>query len=319
MKRILKHISNLFKTNRKKTFVATKFLTSNEDLDKLNIHNSSFFPIQDLRNKDNYKEYLIIKRDGSTLRRIFLNIFEPEHREYLIFIHYMSRRVKFFYKQAVGFNIISRDLPWDFKVELSSKENLNVEITSISDNQWNFEMLRNEERYATQSNNEQIPLHELIKINKLFPSESINMLIAEYKKKSTSKKELISNPFYEQAIATIGRTDKPELELSEILDTAILKKENKKHSEKESTILIIDNRTFTLEIEDFQLAFRQLGNRFENSPFMEIWLYTGYYSSNDGNEAEYSFVPLKVTEKQRKKLNKMANKNGIDDNGITYT
>ena len=48
-------------------------------------------------------------------------------------------------------------------------------------------MLRNEERYATQSNNEQIPLHELIKINKLFPNESISILINDYKKKNTSK------------------------------------------------------------------------------------------------------------------------------------
>lgn len=319
MIRTLNYIKGLFKKKEKTAFVATKFITTVGQTKQLNIRNSSFFPIQDLRNKNNYKEYLIVERDGRTLRRIFLNIFKPEYREYLIFIHYISRRIKFFHKEPTGFNILSRDNPWDFKIELSNDETFNVEITSISDNQWNFEMLRSEERLATQSNNEHMPFYELIKINKLFPDKSINMLINDYKKNNTSKKTFISNPFYAKTISTIGRTDFPEQKLSEIISTAISKKENKNHSEKENTVLIIDNRTFTLEIEDFQIAFNELGNRFETSQFLEIWLYTGYYSSNDGNEAEYSFIPLKVTTEQRKTLNKMAKKNGIDNKGITYT
>mgnify|MGYP003110134104 CR=1 FL=1 len=316
---IQESMKRLFKPKKKSVFAATKFISSDEQAKKLNIRNSSFFPIHDLRNKHNYKEYFIVERDGRTLRRIFLNIFEPEHRELLIFKHYISRRIKFFYKESIGLNILSRDKPWDFRIELSSNETFNVEITSISDNQWNFEMLRNEERYATQSNNEKIPLHELIKINKLFPDNSISMLINDYMDKNTSKKSLIPNPFYAKTISTIGRTDYPEKKLSEIINTSISKKEKKNHSDKENTVLIIDNRTFTLEIDDFQIAFNELGEKFETSPFMEIWLYTGYYSSNDGNEAEYSFIPLKVTNEQRRTLNKMAKKNGLDSKGVIYT
>lgn len=318
MKKLIAYLSKWFKKNKDENFVATKLIQSKEDLDKLNIRNSSFFPIHDLRNKTNYKEYLIIERDGSILRRIFLNIFNPEHREHLIFNHYMSRRVKFFYKSSVGLNIISRDDPWDFKVELSTKELLNVEITSISDNPWSFEMLKSEERYATQSNNEIIPFYELIKINKLFPDETLKAIIEDYHEKKTPKKTLIPNPFYAKEIATYGRIDYPAKKLNEIIDTAISKKEKKKHSEKEMTVLVIDNRTFTLEIDDFQKAFQDLGDRFELSPFMEIWLYTGYYSSNDGNEAEYSFIPLKITKEQRQALDEKAIQNGIDEKGITY-
>jgi len=62
-----------------------------------------------------------------------------------------------------------------------------------------------------------------------------------------------------------------------------------------------------------------LKDRFESSPFLEIWLYTGYYSSNDGNEFECNFIPSKVTGKQHKVLMEMANKNGIDEKGIRYT
>lgn len=299
--------------------MATKFIPSIKTFNKLNIRNSSFFPINDLKDKTNYKEYLIVERDGKILRRIFLNIFNSEHREYLIFMHYISRRIKFFYKSEVGLNILSRDNPWDFKVELSTNEIFNIEITSISDNQWNFEMLKNEERIATQSNNENIPFHELMKISKMFPEETLKGIINDYRNKKTSHNTIIPNPFYAKTISTIGRTDLPQKRLSEIIDKAITKKQGKKHSEKENTILLIDNRTFTLEIDDFQKAFQDLGDRFEASPFMEIWLYTGYYSSFDGNEAEYSLIPLKVTEKQHTELIKISRRNGVDDKGITYT
>lgn len=302
MIRLVSFLLNKFKKKKKKIFVATKLIPSTEAFNKLNVRNSSFFPINDLKDKTNYKEYLIVKKDGKILRRIFLNVFNPEHREYLIFMHYISRRIKFFYKSQVGLNILSRDKPWDFKVKLSSNEIFNVEITSISDNQWHFEMLKNEERIATQSNNENIPFHELMKINKIFSNETLEEIINDYHKQKTASNAIIPNPFYTQTISTLGRTDLPQKKLSEIIDMAIIKKEEKKHSEKEKTILLIDNRTFTFEISDFQKAFQKLGNRFESSPFIEIWLYTGYYSSDDGNEAEYSFIPLKVTEAQRKAL-----------------
>jgi len=308
-----------FKNDKKEAFVATKFMPSMEAFNKLNIRNSSFFPINDLKDKTNYKEYLIVERDGKILRRIFLNIFNPEYREYLIFTHYISRRIKFFYRSQVGLNILSRDKPWDFKIELSTNEIFNVEITSISDNQWNFEMLKNEERIATQSNIENIPFHELIKINKIFPGETLEGIINDYRTKKTASNAIIPNPFYAKTISTLGRIDLPEKRLSEIIDIAITKKEEKKHSEKGSTILLIDNRTFTLEIDDFQKAIQELGSRFESSPFLEIWLYTGYYSSDDGNEAEYCFIPLKVTEEQHKILLKMASRYRINDKGIIYT
>ncbi len=319
MNRFVNFFLKWFKNDKKEIFVSTNFISSMKVFNKLNIRNSSFFPINDLKNKANYKEYLIVERDGKVLRRIFLNIFNPEHREYLIFIHYISRRIKFFYKSQVSFNILSRDDPWDFKVKLNNNETFNVEVTSISDNQWNFEMLKNEERITTQSNKEKIPFHELIKINKIFPDATFEAIINDYRKKKTTSKAIIPNPFYAKAISTLGRIDLPKKKLSEMIDMAITKKEEKKHLEKENTILLIDNRTFTLEIDDFQKAFQELGDRFELSPFIEIWLYTGYYSSDDGNEAEYSFIPLKITEVQSKMLKIMADKNGINDKRITYT
>ena len=31
-------------------------------------------------------------------------------------------------------------------------------------------------------------------------------------------------------------------------------------------------------------------------PFKEVWLYTGYYSDNDGSNSEYTLIPLKIPE-----------------------
>ncbi len=279
---------------------------------------SSFFPIQNFKDKTNCKLYGIIEEDGSILERVFLNVFDTEHREFLIFSHFISRRVKYFYKTEIGINIISRDKPWDFEIELSTNEFINIEITSIADNHWQFEMLKSEERIAKQSNNERIPLRELIKLNKLFPDKQTEDIINGYLKENLSKDSIIKNPFFEKTVMTIGRTEKPSKKLSEIIDESITKKEQKNHQNKEITVLIIDNRTFIFEIKDFQLALDELFERIQESPFMEIWLYTGYYSSNDGNDAEYSLMPLKITKQQRLILEELITKNGVDDKGIYY-
>ncbi|MGB5033827.1 MAG: hypothetical protein WBO76_17020 [Saprospiraceae bacterium] len=294
-------------------------MPNSEIVKNFKIENSSFFPIHNLTKKMNYKEYLIVKRDGTILRRIFLNVFDPRLREQLIFIHYITRRTKFFADSPIGFNIISRDDPWDYKIELSTNENLNIEITSISDNHWNFEMLKSEERLGLQSNKNEIPFHELKKLNKLFPDQNVDSLIKDYEKQNIAKTAMVPNPFYEKSTLTLGRIDYPKNKLSIIIDNVIIEKEKKKHSDKINSVLIIDNRTFTMEIDDFRNAFEELGNRFQESPFKEIWLYTGYYSANDGNEAEYNFIPLKISKVQEKKLLKMVNEIGNKKNGIIYT
>ena len=43
----------------------------------------------------------------------------------------------------------------------------------------------------------------------------------------------------------------------------------------------------------------------EGVPFREVWFYAGYYSDNDGNNAEFSFSPLKVTRAQERVLQTM--------------
>ena len=277
---------------------------------------SSFYPHADLTDKSNYKKYDIIKRDGSVLERVFLNIPIPSLREKIICFQYLSRRVKFFNKETVGFNIISRDNPWDFKVDFSSGELFNVEITSIAEDSGIFEMLKREERLALNLDKKEIELHELEKLNYFFPNNDIKKLIDALKTSGTNKTDLSPNPWYDEKLLTIGRINDERSELSTVIKTAVEKKEEKKHSEKGMTVLIIDNRSFTYEIADVFLAREQIHDFIQNCSFAEVWFYTGYYSSLDGQDAEFNLYPMKLTDEQEQLLLEYANKNPPNEDGL---
>ena len=103
--------------------------------------------------------------------------------------------------------------------------------------------------------------------------------------------------------------------LKNIIENVIQKKEKKNHSEKETTVLVIDNRTSAFEISDFHVAARELSVYCESLPFPEIWFYTGYCSDNDGSNAEFSFAPIKVTNPQEVILEKIAGSGLVDTSG----
>ncbi len=285
--------------------------------DNLKISKSSFYPLSELSNKQNYKRYYIINRDGTIFEKVFLDIPIPSLREKIICYHYLSRRVKFFETNAVGMNIISRDNPWDFEIELSTGENFNVEITSIAEDSKTFEMLKREERLKLNRNKPQIQIHELEKLNYFFPDNSISKLIDSYKKENISKQTFVENSFAKD-IATIGSINEFYPSLDELIERIIDKKENKKHKNKDRTVLLIDNRTFRFEISHLRKVMDKLEKYFEDTSFMEIWFYTGYYSSLDGNDAEYNLAPLKITKEQEIKLEKFAIDNPANDLGIIY-
>ncbi len=118
-----------------------------------------------------------------------------------------------------------------------------------------------------------------------------------------SPDEIIPNPFYNLKLSLIGGIGEVRPNLSQLIQIAIQKKQAKKHEGKDNTILVIDNRTFRYEVEDLVKAAHELEGFIVSSPFMEIWFYTGYYSSLDGNDAEYNFCPLKINGEQVARLN----------------
>lgn len=294
----------------------------------MKINASSFSPKESLDGKCNFKRYYRIKTDGSIFERILLDIPNPEIREHIVFIHYLKNYVRLFCDDAVGIRIVSRDKPWDFKIELSNNQKFNIEITSIADNTSLFIKNKKEERHRIVSNKSKIAIYELKKINEMFPNSIDQSYLNDLIKNCKSKNELIDNPLYEKRNNDV-KPDKPSaqifysmdseeiISLAELIKEAINKKEKKNHSDKESTVLIIDNRTIEYEIDDFLEAVESLNEYFESSSFKEIWFYTGYYSENNGSNAEYDIAPIKVTNFQYKKmLREMAKHEKNENNQI---
>jgi hypothetical protein len=94
----------------------------------------------------------------------------------------------------------------------------------------------------------------------------------------------------------------PYLDLKKEIETALKKKSAKKHAGKDRTIVVLDNLTTHSEPEDFFDAVDDLGDFLDQLPFKSIWLYTGYYSDDDGYNCEYSLVPIKLSDKEARYL-----------------
>ncbi len=254
---------------------------------------SSFFPIASLDGKNNYKLYFRIERDGSSLQKVFLEVNDSRLREEIIAIHYLRFLSEIIIGTDMTINIIARDAPWDFKILLNEKFHFNIEITSIADNKEHFENFNREERFARAALEENIPLYELKKIKSLLPSDEITRIVSSYEQQGIAESAEIKNPIYGgQRIFVSTMPDMLE-PLSVVVKEIVLKKMSKNHAEKENTVIIIDNRTSKFELSDYQETFNELQAFLDKVPFKEVWFYTGYYSDNDGNNAEYSFLPLK--------------------------
>lgn len=264
-----------------------------------NKRKSSFYPIGSLEGKNNFKEYAIIDREGTITEKVFLNVLDSSEREMLICFHYMRHLIRNFYDESVGVNILSRDCPWDFSLEFSTGETANIEITSIADMRENFIINKSEERYLKSKFEKHIPLHELKKLNRMFPDTCIKNAIESFMNSGLSDNSSVANPLYNNE-KTIFISNMPECQvlLTAIIREAIEKKLQKLHPDKDKTILIIDNRTSIFEVSDYREAVDELSEYCGSLPFPEVWFYTGYYSNYDGNNAEFSFAPLKATSKQ---------------------
>jgi hypothetical protein len=277
---------------------------------------SSFYPVSSLSGKNNFKRFNRIEEDGSVTERVFLNIPDPFERERIICIHYLRHITKHFIGDGVGVNIISRDEPWDFSLDISCGDKFNLEITSIADMDFHFEANKREERFEQCKRKERIPLHELKKLNRLFPDKNVSAIIEGHCNQNVKNDKDVANPYHgEDMVCFISCMPNPAISLEEHIKEAVSKKSNKNHSEKEKTVVIIDNRTSEYDVSDYISASKNLSGYFESIPFPEVWFYTGYCSDDDGNNAEFSFAPLKVTKQQQSILESMAESDDVEADG----
>lgn len=269
---------------------------------ELNIVRSSFSPRENLINKSNYKSYYRIDFDGTIYERIYLDIPDISKREEVIFFHYIMNYERIFLKEKILYDLISRDNPWDFVVKFPDRE-FNIEITSIADSEEMFTKLKREEGFLKMSSLSKLPLHQLVKQNKLFPKDEIRTIIENYENSGISKNDIVDNPYYHLDFNLFFSDVRPTfVPLEFLLEQVIGKKARKNHEGKENTVVIVDNRTFTYEMSDVGLAMSKLEVFLEKCIFQEIWLYTGYYSELTGENSEFSFFPMKLPSIQKEVL-----------------
>lgn len=260
---------------------------------------------QDLSGKQNYKTFHVIERDGTLVTSYRLHLPDSKLREEIICKHFLCKYVSSFIKEPVGVNVISRDQPWDFIISLSNNEILNIEITAIADHEDMFTKMKYEERLSALTAKDEIQLHELQRIDNIFPHPSSAELIDQYQQQGLNKKSIVKNPYYQtETLMFDGRANHQIHSFKNLLTTAIDKKLSKNHPAKDTLTLLIDNRTTLYEAEDIIRALENSQEYLEQLPFKEVWIYTGYYSDPDGSNSEYSLIASKISDEKRKHLNK---------------
>lgn len=272
-----------------------------------------FYPSESIDGKSNFKKFYLIKNDGTSVESVALNIHDKKVREELILIHFLRFYVKSIVQEDGGINILSRDRPWDFKLELFGKPWFNVEIISISDNQQAFKNNTREETIEAITGKKYIRIRDLEKINENIPDLDADKKIRLFNNLGVPKDTLIPNPWQREELrAFISKLPPPNKNLYEMIHEALQKKANKRHSHKNNTVLIIDNRTIACDSDDFEEVLNRSDELCEQSPFLEMWFYTGYYSDLDGTNAGWTLNPICLSLETETTLVKSMLENGKD-------
>ena len=277
-------------------------------------------PHEPLDDKHHWHRLFVIKRDGTVVEHVLLNIAIPELREEVIATHYVQSTYRLDESRLRTHRFVSRDKPWDFSFEDSEGQPFNIEIVSVSDNQETFRKRRQEELVYRIEPEPRIPLSQLERIHRSLPHPDAARTINRARKRAMGRSELVQNPWY-------NPTDKPvhifqdmltpdDAPFSDLVTSAIQSKIDKPHQGKNHTVLIVDNRTVSFDIDDYHAMIDERGPWFDATPFLEIWLYTGYYSDLDGRNAEYSLAPLKLGGQIGENFIDELNGREPDENGI---
>lgn len=286
----------------------------------MKIVESTFKPVNDLQGKKNYKEQFTIFTDGIIKRRILLNIPDQRQREEIILKHFLKQYVYLFIKRAISVNIIERDNPWDFRINLGNVVEINIEITAISDDLVVFRRSKHEELFDLIKDKKKIRVRDLVNLKEKISPDLVNEnflknIIATH----IDQDDIIVNPFY-LGKTTIWMSSKTysNRSIDECMWRAINSKTSKRHKDKNNTVLIIDNRSIHYELSDITSFISNNRIELADTLFMEIWFYTGYYSDHMANDCEFSLIPLKLTMKNESLIKLFSEINSPDQDGITY-
>lgn len=252
------------------------------------IRKHELYPSDFSSKKENYEKMYKLFEDGTIEERVRLYIENDRDREAVIAWHFLLFENKFFRKEKVGIELVSRDDPWDFEIKLSNGEHFFIEITSIADDDEQFIRQSREKHYRSLNNKEYITKKEFKQLIRFFPNLKGNKEISP-----PSENELIVNPIFNDFKQFIGFNSEVVENLGDKLIRVIGKKVEKSHNRKQETVLIIDNRSGAYGLKDLEDAIKNNQKYFDSLTFKEVWFYTGYYSDFMFEDYEAGLTPLK--------------------------
>lgn len=176
-----------------------------------------------------------------------------------------------------------------------------MEVCSVADKEL-LKAIKIENNVATLLQKSELRGFEIEKIEKHFPGTLPVDLVAKVETKIDKQLRFAWESLGQSPDLFLRPPMNPHLDLKKEIETALKKKSVKKHAGKDHTIIVLDNLTTHSEPEEFFGAVDDLGDFLDELPFKSIWLYTGYYSDDDGYGCEYSLVPIKLSDEEARYL-----------------
>lgn len=258
-----------------------------------------FAPKNELEGKENASRHCFIDRTGEVHEVVRLNILHDRDREEVIAYHFSRQYAEIHYRESTAqpqFYMIGRDCPWDFEYVMHDGNSFYLEICRVAQTDL-LKAMKIENDCLLLCNKERLTGYELLKLKKHFPDSVPDEVISKIVSK-VDKLRLYSNKIADfQSSVFLRPPLDPFLDLKAAIETAVSKKSKKRHNGKDQTILLLDNITTHSSPSDFAEAFGELESLIIDTPFKEIWLYTGYYSDLECTDFEYSLMPVKLDPK----------------------
>lgn len=258
----------------------------------------SFSPKKDLSDKHNYSRHVFIEEDGSASEVIRLNVWDDRHREEIIGFHFSRNYSQFHYSEQAEqphFYIVGRDNPWDFEYVMHDGTTFFMEVCRIADHDL-FKAMKAENDVSQLLLKDELASFEINKIERHFPGTLPKELVEATKAEKRGKFKFDNTEGAPKIF--IRPPMNPRIDLKSELQTALTKKANKNHLGKENTIIVLDNITTHSDPKDFFDALESLGDFLNDLPFKSVWLYTGYYSDDNGYNCEFSMTPIKLSKEE---------------------
>ena len=150
-------------------------------------------PQRDFNDKENWRVYFVIGRDGKTYQKIVLDVRDKTAREEIIYKHFLTSVLG--KDGAKEVSLVGRDDPWDFSYTLANGEEGNIEITAFAEEPEQLQMTGKEQSIDQFNADQKIAKHKALKHAKWFQHDPGMKAFLDTNRHHPRGAD-VANPFY---------------------------------------------------------------------------------------------------------------------------